>query len=72
MLTGVSDWAHNGSFLVFRRLRQDVGAFEKFLENMSAEAGMSHDLLGAKLVGRWKSGAPLMSKGERRSVSRGG
>src|SRR3954453_24254106 len=25
------DWAHNGSFLVYRRLRQDVGAFNEFV-----------------------------------------
>jgi Dyp-type peroxidase family len=53
------DWAHNGSFLVFRRLRQDVQAFTQFLTDHSGEAGLSADQLGAKLVGRWKSGAPL-------------
>ena len=71
MLTGVPDWARNGSFLVFRRLRQDVEAFEKFVENMSAEAGMSHDLIGAKFIGRWKSGAPLMRAKEKDDPSLG-
>lgn len=59
-LAGLPDWARNGSFLVFRRLQQDVAAFNKFVENMSTEAGMKSDLLGAKLIGRWKSGAPLI------------
>lgn len=59
-LADLPKWARNGSFLVFRRLQQDVAAFNKFVENMSAEAGMNSDLLGAKLIGRWKSGAPLI------------
>lgn len=29
-------WAKNGSFLVYRRLRQDVVAFQKFLATASA------------------------------------
>ncbi|KXY58433.1 hypothetical protein COD96_06990 [Bacillus thuringiensis] len=29
---------HNGSFLVFRRLQQDVAAFNQFVENIAAEA----------------------------------
>nr|WP_205664829.1 Dyp-type peroxidase [Bacillus cereus] len=59
-LAGLPNWARNGSFLVFRRLQQDVAYFNKFVENMSTEAGMNSDLLGAKLIGRWKSGAPLI------------
>lgn len=53
------EWAHNGSFLVFRRLRQDVQAFNQSLAEESTPAGLTPEQLGAKLVGRWKSGAPL-------------
>jgi Dyp-type peroxidase family len=53
------DWAHNGSFLVFRRLRQDVHAFNDFVAQQSGQANTTPDQLSAKLVGRWKSGAPL-------------
>ncbi len=53
-------WAKDGSFLVVRRLRQEVGNFHKFLEETAQANGISADLLGAKLVGRWKSGAPIM------------
>jgi len=52
-------WTHNGSFVVYRRLRQDVAAFNSFLESKAAEHGLSADQLGAKFMGRWKSGAPL-------------
>ena len=52
-------WTADGSYLVFRRLRQDVLAFGTFLAQASAETGLHPDLLGAKLVGRYRSGAPL-------------
>jgi Dyp-type peroxidase family len=57
---GLEDFAKNGSFLVFRRLRQDVGAFHDFLNQKSAALGLSPALFGAKLVGRWASGAPVL------------
>ena len=60
-------WARNGSFLVVRRLRQDVERFESFLRDQARSvatldaslADFSPAKLGAKLVGRWQSGAPL-------------
>jgi Dyp-type peroxidase family len=54
------DWAEDGSYLVFRRLRQDVPGFHGFVRRQAAELGLGADLLGAKLVGRWKSGAPIL------------
>ena len=60
-------WAANGSFLVFRRLRQDVPAFEAFVTRTAAELTASHPgtpfspaWVAACLVGRWRSGTPLM------------
>ncbi len=52
-------WAKDGSYLVFRRLRQDVAAFESYVEQTAASLQRSSALLGAKLVGRYKSGCPL-------------
>jgi Dyp-type peroxidase family len=57
--TGLPSWAKDGSFVVLRRLFQDVGGLNKFLDDHGAEVGLSADQLGAKFVGRWKSGAPL-------------
>jgi len=51
-------WMLNGSYMVFRRLEQKVLAFDAFLAANAGPAGA--DLLGAKLVGRWKSGAPIV------------
>jgi Dyp-type peroxidase family len=56
-------WAFNGSFLVFRRLAQDVAAFRTFTEQAAASvsaSGISAERLAALIVGRWPSGASLM------------
>jgi Dyp-type peroxidase family len=52
-------WTKNGSYLVFRRLRQDVPAFEANVAALAHQLGWSQDLTGAKLVGRYKSGCPI-------------
>jgi Dyp-type peroxidase family len=53
-------WSKDGSFLVFRRLRQDVSLFHKFLNKLGKDFKIDPDLVGAKLVGRWASGAPVV------------
>jgi Dyp-type peroxidase family len=53
-------WARRGSYLVVRRLRQDVRAFWKFATSGAARLGMAPERFAAMLVGRWPSGAPLM------------
>jgi Dyp-type peroxidase family len=55
-------WARNGSFLVFRRLNQDVPAFNRFVTEQAAALALPAvpaNRLAALFVGRWKSGAPL-------------
>lgn len=56
---GGPEWAADGSYLVFRRLEQDVEGFTKFVEQAAAQENIPSALLGAKLVGRYKSGCPL-------------
>jgi Dyp-type peroxidase family len=61
--TPVPLWAKNGSYVVVRRLKQDVPAFWKSILQLSEDpkfAGFGIERLGALLVGRWKSGAPVM------------
>lgn len=48
----------NGSYVVFRKLHQRVAEFRRFLSMHSANP-MERELLAAKLMGRWRSGAPL-------------
>ena len=52
-------WLRNGSYMVFRRLEQKVPEFRKFVAERAARLGMDRELLAARMVGRWKSGAPL-------------
>jgi Dyp-type peroxidase family len=48
----------NGTFLGFRKVHTRVAAFRSFLRD-NATAEMGEELLAAKMVGRWRSGAPL-------------
>jgi Dyp-type peroxidase family len=52
-------WMRNGSYMVFRRLEQKVPEFRRFVAEQAARLGMDRELLAARIVGRWKSGAPL-------------
>ena len=52
-------WARDGAYMVFRRLEQRVPEFREFVAAQAARLGIHPDLLAARMVGRWKSGAPL-------------
>ncbi|KAG9041408.1 hypothetical protein FS837_012314 [Tulasnella sp. UAMH 9824] len=57
-------WAIGGSIMAFRKLKQRVPEFNKFLvANALKRPGLSDkeaaELRGAKMVGRWKSGVPI-------------
>lgn len=52
-------WAKHGSYVVLRRLRQDIAAFRQAMADQSGAVGLNSDQLGAKVVGRWPSGAPM-------------
>ncbi|QNK64402.1 Dyp-type peroxidase [Pedobacter sp. PAMC26386] len=58
-------WTKNGSFMVFRRYKQDVKMFWKYMLDTSDELSkqgkftdMSPQKLAAMLIGRWPGGAP--------------
>ena len=53
-------WARDGSYLVVRRLRQDFGAFWRFVKQQAKDLGITPDAFASLLVGRWPSGAPIM------------
>lgn len=61
-----ASWMDNGSFLVFRRLHQDVAAFRTFAAEQAVRATealgrtVTGDEVQALLVGRWPNGAPLV------------
>jgi Dyp-type peroxidase family len=53
-----------GAFMVFRRLAQKVPEFDASVKALAKQTTgpdqVSAELLGAQMVGRWKSGAPLV------------
>src|SRR5262245_9579331 len=49
----------NGSYMAYRRLEEHVGKFRDFLREHGKTAE-EQELVAAKLMGRWRSGAPLM------------
>ncbi len=60
------DVGTNGAYLVFRKLEQDVPAFWDYCRAQAAglstgdeAAAPAPEFVGAKMVGRWRSGAPL-------------
>jgi Dyp-type peroxidase family len=58
-LAGDFEWANNGSFLVYRRLQQDVAGFWEFMNKHCSALCSTPEELAARFVGRWKSGAPI-------------
>ena len=49
----------NGTYAAYRRLEEHVGAFRDFLR-ANGQTPEEQELLAAKLMGRWRSGAPLV------------
>jgi Dyp-type peroxidase family len=52
-----------GSFLIFRKLEQNVQGFKKAELELSQELGVSRKLAGAMAVGRFEDGTPLVLQG---------
>ncbi|MEV0973005.1 Dyp-type peroxidase [Microtetraspora glauca] len=48
----------NGTFVAFRKLHQRAAAFRRYLRDNSG-GPEEEELLAAKIMGRWRSGAPL-------------
>jgi Dyp-type peroxidase family len=52
-------WARNGSYVVVRKLHQDVAAFRSLVQDTGRDFPGGPELLAAKIVGRWPDGTPL-------------
>ena len=50
--------SRNGTYMAYRRLEEHVGKFRDFL-GQHGETADEQELIAAKLMGRWRSGAPL-------------
>lgn len=70
VVTQPHDFARNGTFMAWRKLRQDVPAFKAEMQRQSGLwAGVmgvtdpveAYATISAKLVGRWSTGIPLLA-----------
>ena len=51
--------SRNGSYMAYRRLEEHVARFRDFLR-AHGETAEEQEMVAAKLMGRWRSGAPLV------------
>ena len=51
--------ARNGTFMVYRKLHQNVAAFRSFLDEKGRQYAGGREKLAAKFVGRWRDGTPV-------------
>jgi Dyp-type peroxidase family len=61
-----NDLGKNGSYMVFRQLKQDVGLFWKYMHDVTCFPDGKCNApemikLASKMTGRWPSGAPLVT-----------
>ena len=61
----------NGTFVVIRKFYTRVAAFRKYLREQ-AKSPEEEELVAAKMVGRWRSGAPLVLAPEHDDPALGG
>jgi Dyp-type peroxidase family len=51
--------ARNGSYLVLRKLEQNVPEFRRLISHTAQQLDLTAELVAAKLMGRWQDGTPL-------------
>ena len=51
--------ASNGTFMVYRKLHQNLATFRVYLDEHSALYGGGKEKLAAKFIGRWRDGTPI-------------
>lgn len=60
--------ARNGTYMVYRKLHENVATFDQYLEREGQTYPGGKELLAAKFVGRWRdNGAPLVSAPDAKS-----
>ena len=63
--------SRNGSYLAYLMIEEHVGEFRKFLQQ-HGKTPEEQELVAAKLMGRWRSGAPLVLSPEKDNPELGG
>jgi Dyp-type peroxidase family len=61
------DLVHDGTYVVYRKLEQDVPLFRAVLAEAARRTGLPEELVAAKVMGRWRDGTPLATQPSRRA-----
>ncbi len=61
--------ASNGTFMVYRKLHQNLATFRTYLEEHAALYGGGKEKLAAKFIGRWRDGTPIELSPDRPDAS---
>jgi Dyp-type peroxidase family len=51
--------ASNGTFMIYRKLHQNLATFRAYLDQQAALYGGGKEKLAAKFIGRWRDGTPI-------------
>ena len=54
-------FSRNGTFMVYRKLHENVGSFNSYMDAEGAKFPGGKEALAAKFAGRWRNGAPLVT-----------
>lgn len=61
--------ASNGTFMVYRKLHQNLATFRTYLERHASLYAGGKEKLAAKFIGRWRDGTPLELSPDRQDPS---
>lgn len=62
--------SYNGTFMVYRKLHENVGSFNNYLKQEAAKNNSpDEEVIAAKFAGRWRNGAPLTSFGTEKEAA---
>lgn len=53
--------SYNGTFMVYRKLHENVGSFNRYIRELGADFPGGPEALVAKMSGRWRNGAPVVT-----------
>ena len=54
-----AEFSRNGTFMVYRKLHQNIASFRRFVRDAGTHLPCGPDLLAARIVGRWPDGTSL-------------
>jgi len=66
-----AELTRNGSYIAYLRMQEHVGAFRDFLR-ANGDTPEAQELVAAKLMGRWRNGAPLVLAPDKDDPALGG